>query len=94
MQKQQDEIFEKQQKAQKEAIEKQNQQIQDDTNNVIAATLLMDDAFAGGGKKVADAAKDVIEILFDKLIYEKTKNDVSLNGCFRNGVSFELLRWN
>lgn len=67
LQKQQDEIFEKQQKAQKEAIEKQNQQIQDDTNNVIAATLLMDDAFAGGGKKVADAAKDVIENAAQKL---------------------------
>lgn len=61
LQKQQDEIFEKQQKAQKEAIEKQNQQIQDDTNNLIAASLLMDDAFAGGGKKVADAAKDLAD---------------------------------
>ena len=55
---QQDDILE-QLKTQQDEIDKQNQQIIDDANNLVAA-LLVEEALTGGGKKAAETANDVI----------------------------------
>lgn len=55
---QQDDVLE-QLKTQQDEIDKQNQQIIDDANNLVAA-LLVEEALTGGGKKAAETANDVI----------------------------------